>query len=394
MILFNRILNIRNLSKSCFILGPRQTGKTTLVNGCLKDTPHLRIDLLQYQEFIRYAQNLGQFRKEVSSGIESSKFNTVVVDEIQKLPALLDEIHSLLEQYQGRIKFILTGSSARKLKRHGVNLLAGRAWMFHLFPLTHPEMENYFDLDKVLHYGSLPQVFQESSEEARLTLETYTNTYLKEEIAQEALVRNLGQFNRFLELASFESGNIINYTTLSREIGLSSNAIKGYYQILEDTLLSHTVPPFVKTIRKRMTKHPKIYFFDCGITNAFTRRLSAELVIGSQLYGKLFEHFIVLELFRLIAYSHREIRISYLRLHSGLEIDLILEEEEHLIAIEIKSGSAPHGAEAKNLINFGKEFPKAKLYLVCTTPRSYKIDSVQVIPWKDLFIHLNLVPKV
>lgn len=389
--MFNRLLNIQNISKSCFIFGPRQTGKTTLVGSSLKDTPHLRIDLLKYEEFIRYAQNIPLFRKEISVGIENSKYNVVVVDEVQKLPVLLDEVHSLLEQYSGRIKFILTGSSARKLKRQGVNLLAGRAWIYHLHPLTYRETGDLFDLEKVLQFGSLPQVFQEPSNEARLTLEAYTTTYLKEEIAQEALVRNLGQFNRFLELASFESGNVINYATLSREIGLSSNAIKEYYQILEDTLLSHRVPPFVKSIRKRISKHPKIYFFDCGVTNAFTRQLSTNLIAGSPLYGKLFEQFVVLELFRLVDYCHREIKISYLRLHSGLEIDLILEEGDRLIAVEIKSSAAPQAAEVKHLVYFGREFPNAKLYLVCATPRAYKIDSVEVVPWKEFFNQLFFI---
>lgn len=392
--MFKRILNIKDLTKSCFILGPRQTGKTTLVNTSLIDTPHLKIDLLQHKEFARYAKNINLFRKEVDFGISNSKFNTVFVDEIQKLPPLLDEIHSLIEKHSGRLKFILTGSSARKLKRTGVNLLAGRAWMFHLFPLTHIELGDKFELDKVLHYGSLPQIMEETPEQARLTLDAYAETYLKEEIAQEAIVRNLGNFNRFLELAASESGNIINYTTLAREVGLSSNTIKGYYQILEDTLLSLTIPPFITSARKRITKHPKVYIFDIGIINTFTKRISAELIPGTDLYGRLFEHFIILELARLIHYCGREIKMSFLRMHSGLEIDLILQEHDNITAVEIKSTSSPYTSDIKNLINFKKEFSKAKLYLVCTTPRPYEIEGVQILPWRDFFIKLNLHPNL
>lgn len=392
--MFKRILNIKELTKSCFILGPRQTGKTTLVNTSLANIPHLKIDLLHHEEFTRYAKNPDLFPKEISFGISNSKFNIVFVDEIQKLPALLDEIHSLIEQYPDKLRFILTGSSARKLKRTGVNLLAGRAWMFNLFPLTHIEMKEQFDLNRILQYGSLPQIVSESPEEARLTLESYTETYLKEEIAQEAFVRNLGSFNRFVELAASESGNIINYSSIAREIGLSSNAIKGYYQILEDTLLSLTIPPFVVSLRKRITKHPKVYLFDIGIINTFTKRLLSEPIPGTELYGKLFEHFIILELTRLIHYCRRPIKISYLRIHSGLEIDLILEEQDNLFAIEIKSTSLPRTSDVKNLINFKKEYPKAKLYLVCMTPHPYKIKEVQILPWKDFFSELNLQPAI
>lgn len=392
--MFKRILKITELSKSCFILGPRQTGKTTLVDMSLQDQPSLKIDLLQHKEFIRYAQNLDLFRKEITYGVENSKFNLVFIDEIQKLPSLLDEIHSLLEKYHGRVRFILTGSSARKLKLARVNLLAGRAWMLHLFPLTHIEIGDQFDLNKTLRYGSLPQIMLETPQEAQLTLDAYTEMYLKEEIAQEALVRNLASFNRFLELAASESGNIINYSSIAKEIGLSSNTIKGYYQILDDTLISFALPPYVKTSRKRIAKHPKIYLFDIGVLNAFTKRLSSELVIGTDFYGHLFEHFIVLELIRLIHYCHREIKVYFLRMHSGLEIDLILEEQDSLTAIEIKSASTPNLSDARNLINFHKEFSKAKLYLVCTTPRAYEIEQVQIIPWKDLFIKLNLQPRI
>lgn len=389
--MFKRLLNIKDLTKSCFILGPRQTGKTTLVNTSLAGLNYLKIDLLQHADYMRYAQNLDLFRSEVEFGITNSKFNIVFVDEIQKLPILLDEIHALLEKYPGRLRFILTGSSARKLRRAGVNLLAGRAWMFHLFPLTFIEIGDQFDLNRILHFGSLPQILTESPTEAKLTLDAYTELYLKEEIAQEALVRNLASFNRFLELASSESGNIINYSTIAREIGLSSNCIKGYYQILEDTLISLTLPPFTTSMRKKITRHPKVFLFDTGVINAFTRRLSVELIPGTELYGRLFEHFIILELHRLIHYSKRDIRMSFLKSHSGMEIDLILEEQDILIAVEIKSSANPHTSDSKNLRNFRKEFPKARLYLVCTTPRPYEINGVQILPWKDFYAALNLL---
>ncbi len=332
---------------------------------------------------------------------EKRTFKQAFIDEIQKCPELLDEVHYLIEKFRGRVSFVLTGSSARKLKRVSVNMLAGRAWQYFLFPFTHVELGEKFDLDEVLLRGTLPPIIDEPLEDAFRTLRSYVQTYLKEEILDEAIVRNIGAFSRFLDMAADQSGKIVNFSTISREAGVSSKTIKGYYQILEDTLIAVKLEPYLKNARKRLTIHPKYYLFDLGVIgpnerqppegasvrfglmccasrpstrahsaqcddakrrhiNAINGRASISSVGGATVYGMLFEHLIALETYRLIRYTEKPIRIFHWRSAHGAEVDMVLEEGDNLWAIEIKSSRVVKSGDLRGLKAFRDDHPRAR----------------------------------
>lgn len=381
-----RLLSLPVGKNSFFLFGPRQTGKTTLVKKSIKNLKIFEVNLLHNETFLKYKTNPSLFRKEVIFFMIDKKTGIVFIDEIQKLPELLDEIHDLIEKYRKRISFILTGSSARKLKRVSTNLLGGRAWSFSLFPFTHQEMGKYFSLSNVLQYGSLPHLLGLSKSDTIRTLNAYTDTYLKEEITDEALVRNLGAFSRFLDMAADNSGEIISYSTLAREIGLASKTIKEYYQILEDTLIAFHLEPYLKSARKRMVMHPKYYLFDMGIINSICRRLTSTLKSKTYIYGKLFEHFIILEVNRLIKYLEKPWRIYFWRTSHGAEVDLIIElPEKKLYGIEIKSAEYVSHKDVKGLKQFLSDYPYAKGICVCNAQNPYEEKSISFLPWRYFF---------
>lgn len=222
------------------------------------------------------------------------------------------------------------------MKRVSVNMLAGRAWQFFLFPFTHMELGERFKLDDVVLRGTLPPIIDESHEDGFRTLTAYVQTYLKEEILDEAIVRNIGAFSRFLDMVADQSGKIVNFSTIARETGVSGKTVKGYYQILEDTLIAIKLEPYLKSARKRLTMHPKYYLFDIGVVNAINGRTSVSSVRGSTVYGMLFEHFVILETYRLIHYAEKPFRVFHWRSSHGAEVDLIVETNDGLWAIEIK----------------------------------------------------------
>lgn len=380
-----RVLDLPFARKSVFLFGPRQVGKSTLVKYLLADMDYVEIDLLKGDVLLKYKTNPSVLRAETEFLVRNRDKVFVFIDEIQKCPDLLNEVHYLIEKFRGKVSFILTGSSARKLKRVSVNMLAGRAWQFFLFPFTHVELGKRFSLDDALLRGTLPPIIAEPVEDAFRTLRSYVGTYLKEEILDEAIVRNIGAFSRFLDIAADQSGQIVSFSTISREAGVSSKTIKGYYQILEDTLIAKKLEPYLKSARKRLTMHSKYYLFDIGIINAINGRTSVSSVRGTSAYGILFEHFVILESLRLIHYAEKPFRLFHWRTSHGAEVDLVVEAVDDLWAIEIKSSPRVKFADLRGLKSFIADHPGAKPICVSTCDTPYMAGEIPVIPWRALF---------
>jgi predicted AAA+ superfamily ATPase len=281
-----------------------------------------------------------------------------------------------------KCQFILTGSSARKLKRGGGNLLAGRAVQRFLFPFVYEEVSSEFDLEKILRFGSLPAIYGKTDSEAIDILNSYTEIYLREEIQAEGLVRNLGGFSRFLDIAAAGSGESINFTDLAREAQLTARTVQSYYQILEETLVGIHLQPWRKSLRKRLNAHPKFFLFDLGVTNSINRRLSHPP--DPILRGRLFEQWLILETYRLLSYRQSEARIFYWRTNTGGEVDLLIEKHGKLLAaIEIKSTQNVSGRDFAGLKSFQTDYPKTPLYVVADVSGPYQQDGVNIIPWRN-----------
>ncbi len=367
-----------NTKRSFFLFGPRQTGKSTLINLLLEKNT-LVINLLHREEFLKFEKEPTLFRQEVLTHQKKYPNSWVFVDEIQKIPTLLDEIHDLIESK--KIKFILTGSSARKLKRGGANLLAGRATTYHLFPLTFQELGDEFDLEKALRYGTLPASYLSANDDAYDFLSSYVVTYLKEEIQEEGIVRNLGNFARFLDVVAANDGELVNFSNISRECSIPIKTVQSYYDILEDTLIAHRLLPWTRSVRKRLVVHPKYYLFDTGVTNQLSGTLYQKL--NSVVRGRRFEQFIILETLRTITYAKSPLKLFFWRNNTGTEVDFILVRgEEPIAGIEIKSTPYPHLVDCTGLKALAEDYPRIRKIIVANVTRPYHLDDVEVIPWK------------
>ena len=365
---------------SFFLLGPRQTGKSTLIDS-LFSTRAWKVDLLLSDSFFAYSKDPALFRKEVLAKLSREQLTTIVIDEIQRVPELLNEVHYLMEKHK-RCRFVLTGSSARKLRRGGVNLLAGRAVERHLFPFVYEEISPDFELDDALMHGTLPAVFGREARIKRDILHAYVHTYLQTEIQSEGIARNLAGFSRFLDVAASQFGDLLNYTAIGRECGLPTRTVQGYFDILEDTLIGFRLEPYRKSVRKRLRAHPKFYFFDTGVVNAINRTLTSNL--STQLRGRLFEHFIVLETYRKLSYASSEARLFFWRTNHGAEVDLLIEKHGKLrVAIEIKSSPHIAGADLSGLNAFRQEHRKVPCMLVSTVRNAFELHGVTVLPWQE-----------
>jgi predicted AAA+ superfamily ATPase len=380
-----RLLNLPFDRKSFFLFGPRQVGKSTLVKNALAGKEYIDVNLLKSEILLKYKTRPNLLRQEINFQLKRKKTLTIFIDEIQKAPDLLDEIHYLLEKYKKRLFFILTGSSARKLKRSSVNMLAGRAWEFFLFPLTHLELGHLFSLNEILLKGSLPGLIDEDISDSFRTLRAYANTYLKEEILDEALVRNIPAFSKFLSVMADQNGEIVNYANIARETGVSSKTIKSYYEILEDTLLVLKLEPYLKSARKRLVRHPKYYLFDLGVVNSLCGRTIPEAIEPPSIYGRLFEHFIILEIYRLLSYKELDCHFYHWRSAHGAEVDLVIEKQGQIWAIEIKSTSDIHSKNLRGLQSFMADYPSAKAVCVSTSTAPYLAGDLEIIPWQMLF---------
>lgn len=382
--MYQRHFSLPSFPVSFFLFGPRQTGKSTLVDRLLSGKSALKFDFLKTEVALLYKSNPKLFRSHAEKFIQDQEQPLIVIDEVQKVPEILDNVQLLMHENK-QVQFILTGSSARKLKRGGANLLGGRAIEYHLYPLTFSELGKNFDLHQILGRGSLPSIVDLETSLAEQILRTYVSIYMKEEIMDEALVRNIVPFNRFLEIAADQNGQLTNYTNIASDVGIASKTIQAYYQILEDTLVCTRVLPYLRGARRRLNQQSKYYFFDTGVTNLLCKHSIKPPVPATSLFGRLFEHYIFLEFQRLAHYFHDPISIYHWRDSNDNEVDLIIEGADELLAIEIKSRESVSARDLKGLFRFGKDYPQAKLICLSTTEHPYRLEQVEVHPWKMFF---------
>lgn len=356
-------------TETFFLWGPRQTGKTTLLRSTYPDAVY--IDLLKAEEYRRYLNNPEYLRQELLSRDETP---FVIIDEVQKLPVLLDEVHWLHEN--SNIHFALCGSSARKVKRGHANLLGGRAIRYELFGFVSSELASDFNLNRLLNNGYLPRIFL--SGQPRRLLNAYVANYLKEEIAAEGLVRNLPAFSNFLNLSSLSDCETVNFSTIARDCGVSSQTVKEYFQILEDTLLGRWLPSFRKRPKRRVAHAPKFYFSDVGIVNILAKRGTVQP--GSELFGKAFENWCFHELNAYNIYSEAYAELSFWRLASGMEVDFVVNDME--IAIEAKSSEKISDNHLKGLRSLRVDHPAVKRRIVVCNDQKMRVteDGIEVVP--------------
>ncbi len=370
-------------SKSYFLFGPRQTGKSTFVKSLLTDND-LYIDLLPQRDFLNYAKNPGSVREEILAHLKRHDDPLCVIDEIQKIPALLDEVHELIES-KG-VRFILTGSSARKLRREGVNLLAGRAYTYRLFPLTFTELGSRFDLERALRTGTLPVLWRFDREDTFEFLRSYTETYLKEEVAAEGLVRNIGPFAQFLDIAAANDGETVNYNNVARECSVSVKTVQQYFQILEDTFLAFKIPAWTRNARKRLVSHPRYYFFDTGVTNALAHTLTTQL--NPNVFGRRFEQFVICQLMAFVEYKRLDFQLFYWRTRHGAEVDVLICQGSRIIcALEIKSSQNISVERLGGLRRFIEDNPGVPAYVLGNGQKRRLLkDNILLMNWDDFIL--------
>lgn len=384
-------LDVRN---STLLLGPRGTGKSTLIRRRVEELPRrlrsnvLWIDLLRPEDEDRYARHPGDLRDQIAAQAPE----LVVIDEVQKVPKLLDVAQEMIES-RGTT-FILSGSSARKLKRGSANLLAGRALSRRLEALTHIELGSDFDVQRALEFGMLPKVhfpyaakpeIRWSNEERTEYLRTYARTYLKEEVQLEQLVRKIDPFRNFLEVAAQSNGKIIELANIARDVGVDGKTVAEYFQLLEDTLIGFFLEPFHRSLRKRQGSRPKFYLFDTGVKRALDRTLTVPLSPGTSAYGDAFEHFVILEIYKLVQMLNPDIRMSFFRTSDGLsEVDVIVERPGKPVAlVEIKSATRVDDKVISKLKRFEADFAHPEMYVFSNESRARSVQGVNVVHWSQ-----------
>lgn len=385
--MFNRSINLPT-NNSFFLFGARGTGKTHLLKERFEKVPNLYVDLLNPEQNETFNLRAHALSEQLAALRPETEW--IIIDEIQKAAKLLDIVHQQIES--SRFKFALTGSSARKLRHGSANLLAGRAFVNYLFPLTAREIGEQFSLQTALAWGTLPRVVTlESNEDKRDFLRTYTHTYLQEEITQEQIVRRLDPFRRFLSVASQMSGQIVNFSKIGREVGASTFTVQTYFQILEDTLIGTIIEPFHESVRKRQRGNPKFYLFDAGIQRALSNTLQVDLAPQTYAFGVAFEHFVVNEIVRLQSYAKKDYRLSYLRTKDGVEIDLVIERPGLKRAlVEIKSAERVAEEDIRSLTRLGKDVKNSEAFCLSRDPTVKKIGAVKCFPWQQGLIEIGL----
>lgn len=375
-------------SHSFFLFGPRGTGKTSWLKSMVPEG--LFIDLLNQDTFFTLLQDPHKIENMIPKGFKG----WVIIDEVQKVPALLNEVHRMIESY--RYKFILTGSSARTLKRKGTNLLAGRALYYKMFPLTTMELGDDFRIEASLKFGHLPTVYAQTVDPVDY-LNSYIHVYLREEVMQEGLTRNAGAFARFLQTASFSQGSVLNITEIAREVAIERKTVEDYFQILEDLLLATRIPVFTKRAKRKTISHPKFYFFDVGVYRIL--RPMGPFDLPEEAEGPALESLVFQELQAINSYSEFGYTLYFWRTVDKLEIDFILYGTKGLIAIEVKRAKKIYPEDLKALKAFKNDYPIAKLYLFYGGNQRLYFDDIEAIPITDALKHLpNLLdhssPKV
>ncbi len=366
-----------SLRQSFFLFGPRGVGKTAWLHQQFPGA--LFFDMLDYQvytELLAAPQRLGE-------RIPQGQREWVVVDEVQRVPELLNEVHRLIESR--RLRFALTGSSARKLRGRGVNLLAGRAVTRHMHALTALELGKEFDLKRALRYGCLPLAC--TSEKPEDYLKSYAATYLREEVQQEGLTRNIGAFGRFLEVASFSQGNVLNMAAVARECSVSVKVVEDYFSILEDLLIAIRLPVFTKRAKRRLIAHPKFYYFDAGVFQAIRPR--GPLDAPDQIHGPALETLFLQQVRALNDYKDLGYRLHYWRTAGGDEVDFVLYGERGLRAFEVKMAHNVRPDDLRSLLRFRADFPQAKTYLLYLGQRRWHDRGIEVLPFEECVTTLD-----
>lgn len=376
MIKLNRKQRLEGRGReSAFLWGPRQTGKSTLLS--MQFPSAKRYDLLLSSEFNRLSARPALLREELLAALPFDE--PVIIDEIQKIPALLDEVQWLIVNHE--IAFILCGSSARKLKRGAANLLGGRALRYELFPLVSVEIPQ-FDLMRALDHGLMPRHY--FAENPTKMIAAYIGDYLKEEIAAEALTRNVPAFSRFLPAAAFSNGEVVNYTAIASDCGVSLPTVKSYFEILEDTLIGRFLPSFRHRPKRRVIQAPKFSFFDVGVAGALSRR--GDITMPSEAFGRAFEQLIYQELVAHRHYSGLEYDLTYWRTASGIEVDFIL--GDGAVAIEVKGVDEVKDRHCSGLKSFCGEYAPKRAIIVSCDRQPRKMGTIDVLPWRDFLAQL------
>lgn len=361
--------------QSAFLWGPRQTGKSTLLKSSF---PHsVYIDLLDFDEMDRFNARPTALGESLSALSADNLSHPIIIDEIQQVPALLNEVHRLIES-EG-LSFILCGSSARKLKRPGVNLLGGRAWKYDLFPLTIPEIPD-FDLLRALNFGLLPRLYVQADER---NLDAYLSTYLETEIYNEAYVRNVQAFSRFFKALKYCHGELLNFSAVARDCGVSSHTVQSYFNILEDTLVGCLVYPFRKrSTRQTISSMPKFYLFDVGLAGRICGRWIRDPSGGE--FGKAFEHLMLMEIRAARSYLGRAFEMEFWRTKSGLEVDFVLGSGE--VAIQVKSRI--RSGDLRGLNAYVSEFKPKRAIAVTAENDSRILGQIEVVPYMEFIDRL------
>ncbi|MFH1416314.1 MAG: AAA family ATPase [Elusimicrobiota bacterium] len=377
----DRILDIKlPAGQSAFLWGARKTGKTTYLKR--KFPGSLVFDFLKSDLFLEISKNPSLLRERLLAENKKVLEYPVILDEIQKVPQVLDEVHWLIEN-KG-LSFILCGSSARKLKRSHANLLGGRAWRYEMFPFVTPELKTV-DLLRALNHGLIPIHYLQDDAGCRRSLKAYIQDYLKEEIFAEGLTRNFPAFSRFFDAFGYSHGELTNYANIARDCAVDSKTVKEYYQILVDTLTAARIEPFnKKQSRQVITKAPKYYLFDVGVAGCLTKRNLSEAK-GSE-FGKAFEHFILMEIIAYRSYNDRDFRINFWRTNTGLEVDFILDEGK--AAVEIKGASRIDRRDLNGLAAFMETCNTKRNIVVCNEKEKRISEKIEIFPWWDFLKEL------
>ena len=365
---YERILDLKKdiRKKSLFLFGPRQTGKTYLLRRTFPTSPYY--NLLLADTFLKLSQRPQAIREELLA-LPRKPTGPVIIDEIQKLPILLDEVQNLIEN---GYRFILTGSSARKLRHGTANLLGGRAWTRHLFPLTSPEIKNY-DLIRILNIGSIPSIY--TSQNPEEDLEAYAGTYLREEIQAEGLTRKIENFSRFLQTASLANGELVNFANVASDAQVPPRTVTEYFYILQDTLIGSLLEPFTKTKKRKAIATAKFYFFDVGVANFLAGRKGIRP--RTELFGKALEHFIFTEITAYLSYRNDKRPLSFWRSTSGYEVDFLVGDE---IAIEVKGTENVSEKHLSGLKALSEEMPLKRKIVVSMDSAPRRIGTIDVLP--------------
>lgn len=356
--------------RSFFLLGPRQTGKTSLIHHILPDT--IFYDLLDSANYLTLSRNPGRLAEEIGSDVKR-----VVIDEIQRIPSLLNEVQRLIDTRN--VNFLLTGSSARKLRRGGINLLGGRARVKYLHPLTYKELGDKFNLNHAIQRGLLPSIY--FSDDPRADLESYAGLYLQQEIMAEGATRNIPAFSRFLKIAAHNNGDIVNFTNIASDAQVARTTVYEYYEILKDTLILRELPPWRKTIKRKPLASSKYYFFDVGVVSALQGR---PFLPGTPEFGEAFETFIMHELSCWSDYISGE-TLSFWRSTSGFEVDFIIGDHT---AVEVKAKENVSTQDIKALRALREEKKLKHFLCVCLEQRSREVDGIKILPFAEFLTAL------